>query len=381
MTTKKIRRYDLDWARVMVFGLLILYHVGMFFVEWGWHVKNNELYPWLQWPMAFVNRWRLPILFVISGMGTYYALSFRSWKQFVWERNKRLGIPLIFGMLLIVPPQVYYERLSNAQFTGSLIDFLTSVAYSGIYPEGNFSWHHLWFLPYLLVYSVVLAPLFIYLRRNPDNAFLNWIRKNLKNPNSLFLFIIPLYLFEALLEPFFPVTHALVDDWFALINFLFLFFYGFLLLSCGKFFWTALEKIKERALWIGILAFATLVFIWQFEDSILRHFTEAGVAVLNMWAWILVILGYAAKYRNKPSRWLAYANRAVYPFYILHQTITVTIGYYLKDLELGFIPKFIILTLGTFGGCWLLYDLIILRIPLLHPFFGLKKSSYEMKKP
>ena len=99
-----------------------------------------------------------------------------------------------------------------------------------------------------------------------------------------------------------------------------------------------------------------------------------------MWAWILVILGYAAKYKNKPSRWLSYANRAVYPFYILHQTITVTIGYYLKDLEWGFLPKFLLLTLGTFGGCWLLYDLIILRIPLLHPLFGLKKSSYEAKK-
>ncbi|MDX1315166.1 MAG: acyltransferase family protein [Eudoraea sp.] len=380
MTGKKIRRYDLDWARVMVFGLLILYHVGMFFVEWGWHVKNNELYPWLQWPMAFVNRWRLPILFVISGMGTFYALSFRSWGQFVWERNKRLGIPLIFGMLLIVPPQVYYERLANAQFTGSLIEFFRTVAYSGIYPEGNFSWHHLWFLPYLLVYSVLLAPLFIYLRRNPDNAFLMWMRKKLNNPYSLFLFIIPLYLFEALLEPFFPVTHALVDDWFALTNFFFLFFYGFLLLCCGDVFWTALDKIKKKALGIGILSFAILIFIWQFEDGIIRHFVEAGIAVLNMWMWILVILGYAAKYRNKPSKWLAYANRAVYPFYILHQTITVAIGYYIKDMEWGFLPKFLILTLGTFGACWVLYDLIILRIPLLHPFFGLKKNSYQIKK-
>ena len=380
MSTQKIRRYDLDWVRVMVFGLLIVYHVGMFFVEWGWHVKNNELYPWLQWPMAFVNRWRLPILFVISGMGTYYALSYRSLKQFVWERNKRLGIPLIFGMLLIIPPQVYYERLANGQFTGSLIDFFSTVAYQGIYPEGNISWNHLWFLPYLLIYSVVLAPLFIYMRRNPENRVLNWVKRQLQKPARLFLFIIPLYLTEAFMEPFFPVTHALIGDWFALINFMILFLYGFLLLSCRDVFWAALNKIKKAALIIGLLSFLVLVVLWQFEDSTLRHFVEAGVTVLNIWAWILAILGYAATYRNKPSKWLAYANRAVYPFYILHQTITVALAYYLKDLEWAFLPKFLVLTLGTFLGCWVLYDLVILRIPLLHPFFGLKKQSYQLKE-
>jgi len=122
----KIRRHDIDWLRVIVFGLLIFYHVGMFFVSWGWHIKNNITYEWLQWPMRFLNQWRLPILFVISGMGTYYALSKRSIRKFSWERIKRLGIPLIFGMFVIVPPQVYYERLDLGQFVGSYWDFFTT---------------------------------------------------------------------------------------------------------------------------------------------------------------------------------------------------------------------------------------------------------------
>ena len=151
---EKIRRYDLDWLRVIVFALLILYHVGMFFVPWGWHIKNNEIYSWLRYPMLFLNQWRLPILFVISGMGTAYALSFRSTGQFIKERFVRLYIPLAFGMLFIVSPQVYIERLVNGQFAGSIWDwFSTGVFLQGIYPEGNFSWNHLWFLPYLLVFS------------------------------------------------------------------------------------------------------------------------------------------------------------------------------------------------------------------------------------
>ncbi len=380
MEAKKIRRYDLDWLRVMVFGLLILYHVGMFFVSWGWHVKNEELYPLLEWPMAFINRWRLHILFVISGIGTYYALSFRSGLQFVWERNKRLGIPLLFGMLLIVPPQVYFERLANQQFDGSLLHFFSTVAYTGVYPEGNISWHHLWFLPYLLVYSVLLAPVFLYFRKHPENRFLKMVRSMLRKPWKIYLFVIPLYFVEALVEPFFPVTHALVDDWFTFTNFLILFFYGFLLISAGEVFWATLDKIKQWALGIGIISFTTLVLIWTQEDNIYIHFTEALVAVINFWSWILVIMGFAASYKNKPSKWLAYANRAVYPFYILHQTLTVAIGYYLKDLALPFIPKFLILSLGTFLLCWIIYDLIILRLRWLHPLFGLKKQTYQLPK-
>ncbi len=205
-----MRRYDLDWIRVIVFLLLILYHVGMFFVPWGWHIKNNVIYDQLVFPMAFLNRWRLPILFVISGMGTYYALGKRTGKQFTLERIKRLFIPLVIGMLFIVPPQIYFERLDKGQFVGSYLEFWPTHAFTGIYPEGNLSWHHLWFLPYLLAYSLMLAPLFVYLRKHPEHRFLQWLRKLCSTPMGFYIFLIPLYLFEALLEPFFPITHNLV---------------------------------------------------------------------------------------------------------------------------------------------------------------------------
>ncbi|AKA34701.1 acyltransferase family protein [Flagellimonas lutaonensis] len=369
---KKIRRYDLDWLRVIVFGLLIFYHVGMFFVPWGWHIKNNVIYEWLRWPMLFLNQWRLPILFVISGMGTYYALSHRNLRQFSWERAKRLGIPLFVGMLLIVPPQVYIERLAHGQFQGSYLDYLTTVAFNGVYPEGNISWHHLWFLPYLLLFSLVLGPLFIYLRRNTTRLGA-WVKKMLQKPFGAYVFVLPLFLVEAFVEPFFPVTHALIGDWFTISFNILFFFYGFLLVSAGKIFWETLPKIKNRALAIGMVAFSALLIIWLFfEDSIVVHFTEAFIKVVNIWSWILVLFAYSAKYLNRPSKRLSYANRSVYPFYILHQTVTIVIAYFLMDLEWGLFPKAILLIVGTFGISWLIYDFIILRIRLLHPLFGLK---------
>ncbi|WP_199726715.1 acyltransferase family protein [Aquimarina sp. AD1] len=373
---KNIRRYDLDWLRVIVFGLLIFYHVGMFFVPWGWHIKNNEISEGMRWPMLFLNQWRLPILFVISGMGTYYALSKRSLSKFNLERCLRLGIPLIFGMLVIVPPQIYFERLATNQFTGSYFSYLATEAFIGVYPEGNISWHHLWFLPYLLIFSIILSPLFIRIKRNPSR-FINWIRQQIQKPYGLYLFIIPLYLIESLIEPFFDITHALIDDWFNFINSMTLFLFGFILIAIGKEFWQSIENIKSKALVIGIIAFSIQLFIWiQGKDSFLIHFTEALVKVTNLWSWILVLFGYAAKYLNRKSGILSYCNRAVYPFYILHQTITIIIGYYLMNLEWNILPKFIVMVVGTFLGSWVIYHFLILKIPLLQPLFGLKKDNH-----
>ena len=371
-----VRRYDLDWLRVLVFALLIFYHVGMFFVPWGWHIKNNVIYDWLRWPMIFLNQWRLPILFVISGMGTYYALSKRSLKQFAWERYLRLGIPLFAGMLLVVPPQIYLERLVDGNFTGSYWQFYaTELFRGGPYPEGNISWHHLWFLPYLLLFSWVLGPLFIRLKRKPSKL-VEWTKKQIQKPLGFYVFIIPLFLVEGFVEPFFPSTKALVGDWFTISFYILLFFYGFLLIATKEVFWESLKNIKKKALWIGIIAFTLMICRWLFieEDELPHHLAEAFLKVVNLWSWILVLFGYAAQWLNKPSKKLAYANRAVYPFYILHQTITLLIGYYVMNLSWGLFLKATIMIVGTFGISWLIYDLFILRITWLHPLFGLKKA-------
>lgn len=373
---KKIRRYDLDWLRVIVFGLLIFYHVGMFFVPWGWHIKNNVIYEELKIPMIFLNQWRLPILFVISGMGTAYALSYRSGGEFIKERFLRLGIPLLFGILLIVPPQVYIERLYQGAFDSSYFQFYITEAFTkGAYPDGNISWHHLWFLPYLLVYSIILTPVFLAFRNNNENKFLQWARTQVsRNPFSLFWCIVPLYLYEAFLEPFFDVTHNLTSDWFNFISSLTLFFYGYLLIQLKEHFWIAIDKIKSKTLLIGIATFSLQLIVWTtLDDSMMVHFGEALLKVTNIWAWIITIFGYASKYFNRNSRHLAYLNQAVYPFYILHQTIIVILAYFLYDINMSLAPKFFLLVIGTFGITWVLYEFIIRRSRLLWPLFGLKK--------
>ena len=368
-----MRRYDLDWLRVIVFGLLIFYHVGMLFVPWGFHIKNNVIYDWLTYPMWFLNQWRLPILFIISGMGTYFALQKRNTKQFALERFKRLYIPLAVGMAFVIPPHVYIERIVKEQFQGSYFDFWPIEAFTGIYPNGNFSWHHLWFLPYLLLFSLVLIPVFKHLKNRSDSAFIKFTRSLVNSPNRIYLLIIPLYLIEALMEPFFPVNHALVGDWFAICNYLVLFFYGFLLMTVKDTFWQTIEKHRYKFLLIAVLSFALLLSInMLFKDSTIRHFIEAMVKVCNLWSWILTLFGLAATYLNKASKLLNYCNEAVYPFYILHQSIILVIAYFLIDLQAGLFIKGMVLIIGTFGITWIIYEFLIRRWKYIRPLFGLK---------
>lgn len=365
-----MRRYELDWLRVIVFGLLIFYHVGMFFVPWEWHIKNNRLVHWLEYPMLFINQWRLPILFVISGMGTSYALANRSAGQFASERITRLLLPLAVGIIFVVPPQVYFERLSTNAFSGDFWNFWPSEAFRGIYPAGNFSWHHLWFLPYLLTFSLLLIPLFLYLRNNTNTLFLNWVRKQLSTPSGFLWFLLPLYLATISLKPYFPETHALVGDWYTLTYYILLFFYGFILISVKDVFWKTVHEKRSIFLMAGILSFSIWILLLHYSSGLL--FLPGFFQVLNTWSWILALFGYAAEYLNKKNRHLEYANQAVYPFYILHQTITVTIGFYLMNLPWSIPVKFLILVTGTFGGSWFIYEFLIKRHKFLRPLFGLK---------
>jgi len=370
-----MRRHDLDFLRVFVFALLIFYHVGMVFVPWDFHLKNNVIYDWICYPMWFVNQWRLPILFLISGMGTYFALQKRTGKQFAIERIKRLFIPLLFGMMFIVPPQVYVERLYTNQFTGSYFNYLQDKAFIGGYPEGNISWHHLWFLPYLLMFSLVLIPIFLYLNNHPDCRFISYIKHIVKNPFRLYVFIIPLTIVRILLEPDFPVTHALIDDWYTISNYLMFFIFGFLLIIVKESFWYTVEKYRKHFLVAGILSFSIMIIIpYNHEHLFIRYIIESLLKCLNLWSWILVLFGFASKYYNRETNILRYANEAVYPFYILHQTVMMVITYYVIDLEWTLGIKASILIVGTFVITWMIYELLIRKWRYVRPLWGLKNN-------
>ena len=164
----RIARYvDLDWIKVLATLLVFLYHSSMFFNSFDWHIKNNTIdHTYIEFFSLLVGNWIMPIFFVLSGMATYYALNRRNPKSYIKERLLRLGLPLLLGIFLLSPPQVYIERITNHQFEGSFLEFFPHY-FDGLYLEmggtGNFAFfgHHLWYLLMLLLFSVITLPFFI----------------------------------------------------------------------------------------------------------------------------------------------------------------------------------------------------------------------------
>lgn len=358
--------------------LLILYHTGMGYVgpeaDWGWHVKNPELSEGLQWFMTLLNQWRLPLLFVVSGCGVFYALRSRTPKQFMQERFTRLFWPILFGMLgVIVPIQVYVERIFRHQFEGSFFAFWPSIFTTGGYPKGNLSWHHLWFIVYLLVYSIILLPLLLYIHKSESiKAKLSNGLNNLGVLLSLgLLFILIAYT----LDPIFPGTNNLTWDWANHAKYILAFMIGFCFAAADV--WQTLNKHAKLLAIIAIalfVAYYTQRATYYVQQGPLR---EVRILCIRCAAWvtILAILGNAHKFLNKSTPFLQYANESVLPFYILHQTITVMLVYLLLTWHVLWPIKFILVAVGTFGLSWLIYHFAIRNNNIMRFVFGMKKRT------
>lgn len=327
--------------------------------------------------MIFINQWRLPLLFVVSGMGTYFALGKRSGKQYVGERLRRLLLPFIIGVVFIVPPQVYIERISQGVNYGGYFNFWPVQFFNGIYPEGDFSWHHLWFILYLLIFSLVCLPLFLKLRKNKESAFYLKIKKIIGSFWGILLLSLPLLVWRMLLSGSFPATNALAGDWFNLLNYSTFFVLGYLLVSSGEAFWNTVKKHRLTFLVLGTAAYSLLIYLWfgGFQRSALFDMANDIIQTFNTWIWILCVFGMAAQYLNKSGKYLSYANEAVYPFYILHQTVIVLLGYYVKDWDVSFFIKFPVMVLLTFIITWVIYEYGIRRYKIIRPLFGLKNRK------
>ena len=93
------RRHDLDWLRVILFGLLIWFHLGVFTF---WLFEDGDVPLTVLFVVDVMHQWRLAALFLISGMGTAFAFRRRDVKTFLNERLVRLGVPLLFATYVLL---------------------------------------------------------------------------------------------------------------------------------------------------------------------------------------------------------------------------------------------------------------------------------------
>jgi glucan biosynthesis protein C len=383
-STARIRRHDVDALRVIAFGLLILYHVGMFYVaEWEWHVKSSYLSEWLQWPMAAMNRWRMPLLFLLSGIALGLFDPSRARWRFLAERSWRLLLPLAFGMFTLVAVQAYCQGVANGKVEPGFGAFLWRYWQVRPWPEGAFdgwefgiTWNHLWYLPYLWCYTVLLVLLLPLLHsragQRVQRAF-----AGLRGIARVVLPALPLALWFVTLGQRFEPSNALFDDWWNHANYFTVFLYGYWIARDAEW-WSSLARARRVLLGLALVLAAIYVpILFSLPDDTPEPVLVA-VRVLRMlycWSALLAILAWGQAWLNRPFRWLPYANEAVYPCYVLHQTLIVLFGFWLAPLALGPVLEPALLLLGTFAGCLLLHEFVIRRVGLLRPLFGLKRES------
>jgi len=374
------RRHDLDWLRLIAILILLFFHTGMWFNTWGWHVKNNETSPTFNYWMVWLHFWRMPLLLFISGAGTYMALSKRTPSQFVGERFKKLFIPLVFGMFVIVPPQIYYEYIK--EYNGYW-DFYKTVFDFKPYPKGSFSWHHLWFILYLLIYSLIALPFLKFLRSDKSKRFKERMFKVLSNSAGLLL--VPsvfILITQIILRPMFDEeTHDLVHDW-AFFTYYFCFFIFGMLCYSYQSLWEAIGKNRKFLLIAAVSILipfygAFLNFHKWYELPCSEQTVETTFdvsAIFLSWFTVITVIAYAQHYLNKSHPWLKYFNEGLYPFYILHQTVIIAIGYYVCQWDWSIAAKFWTISLLTLISCVLLY-FVIRTNNVTRLLFGLKKKT------
>jgi glucans biosynthesis protein C len=366
------RRHDIDALRALAFGLLILYHVGMYYVAgWPWHIKSPHAAEWLRWPMLVVNIWRMDLVFLVSGLAFGFLCRGRPPWRVLGQRAWRLLLPLAFGMVVVVPYQAYAQGVANGLVDAGFGAFMARYLVMGPWPRGAFdgsdfgmTWNHLWYLPYLFVYSALVLLL---------RPWLGWLRPaftGLRRWRLLVLPALPLVLYGLLLAPRFPATHDLIHDGYLHALYVTVFVYGWWM-GTDAGLWAELQRLRGWALALALACIGTYLALraggdWPTAMRVLRAF--------YLWIAIVAILGFANRYLDRPWPWGGWANASVYPWYILHQTLIVMGAVALAPLRLGPVLEPAMLVGFTVLGCWLLTDGLIRRVAWLRPLFGLGRN-------
>ena len=364
------RQHYIDWLRVILIVSVYLFHVGMIFNTWQWHIKNDVLYGGLlREVMIFLHVWRMPLLFMISGAGTWYALRRISPARYLAGRAKRLLIPLAAGIFLLVPVQVYIERIDQYP---SLLAYYPHM-FEGVYPDGNFSWHHLWFIAYLFVMALMISPFLNLLRSARFMAGVGTMERILVQPLGMNIIIIPLLVSQIILRIFFEEeTHGLIDDWATYTFYLIFFLAGFILLPVRSI---AESMTRNRRLYLleSAVAVALMIMVREQAQSVRTAEVIYDVSeIILSWTCAVTVTGYARKYLNKNTRFRQIANEAIYPFYLLHQPALVITGYLIVSLTIPVYWKVILVMLTSLSLIISVYWFLIRPFSVMRLLFGMK---------
>jgi hypothetical protein len=371
MTLSSERRYDLDWLRVLAVLLLIPFHVALIFVldpNAVMYIKDVVNSRVLEVAVGFVHMWHMPMLFIISGSATHFALGFRSAREYIRERFLRLFIPLLFGVLSFVPFTTYIQHSNILSFQEGYIGYFHFDLNQLDGLNGTFTPAHLWFILYLFVFSLIGLPLFLALRSGKGKGIIKALGTIMQAPLSLMAWSIPLTLAAAL-----NILGDKNPPYYFLI-----FFYGFVLAG-DVGFQQSIDKLTWVALAYGVFAAVinVMVPIQSYGEWTLQWMALGLMYEMGRWALTLAVLGLGHRFLNRTNNVLRYASEAAMPFYLLHMTFSVLTGYFAIQLDAPVAVKYPLIVLVATGLTLVAYELVR-RWNITRWLFGMKPIRQGM---
>jgi len=394
------RRYDVDWLRIIAMLAVFFFHCTRFFDPEGWHLKNTE-----QSELLFVSMrgliwtWVMELFFLLSGVGTWYALRSRRAGAYVWERVKRLLIPLYtVGFFVLLPLQFYFELFTNLGYRGNFWQFIPRY-FAGFTPPRITQWPdtllpipfsgHLWFLQFLFLISLMSLPLLLYLKSEQGQRWVTRLAGWCDSRGGIFLFVIPLSLASIGLRGLFETQYSWADLlWYAIF-----FVIGYMMAADKRF----TVSVRRHgwiclALWIvGFGGAGLLIFLLGYnpypgKEPFSLVFVLFQIAwSITSWSAVVFVLSIGARYLNTNHKFLAYGNEAVLPFYLFHQTIILCVGWYVIRWDMGILVKLLIIAVVSFPLIMILYELFVRRFNIVRFFFGMrpkkKPSATTVQRP
>ena len=368
--------YYLDWLRVLTFSILLLEHSAEVFTDWSFWIKNQEKSTFLSYVVSFFLPWRMPLLFIISGAAITLSLKRRNISEMFVERVKRLLFPLVVAIFFVIPPQLYFIRAFkgvNESFSEFCVSILTLKLDWSV--SGNVHYLHLWYLFFVFLYSIFLLPLLKALKTDKGKFLLASSSQFICNPYCLF----SLGMF--LILPFQVVKQFHVSNTLAIFMYYIPFFVFGALFATDKAVLLTIKQQSKNALLLAIVITINFYIFSYIEGNPHAYFLNSGkinsiphllLKSMNQWFWIIGLFGWSMKYLNSSSKLLNYASKAVYPFYIFHQTVIVAAAYYVVKIDAPLIFKLLIIVVFTFFSILAVYEFILKRSTIIQFMFGIK---------
>lgn len=367
MTTSR-RRLDLDNLRTAAVLLLFAYHAARIFDGVPYYIKSTHAIRVLDLFARFVEQWHMPLFFTIAGSATWFALAQRAPGTYLAERIQRLLLPLLVGILLLVPPMGYFAVLyrgAESSF-GTYYPTFFQVDFSRLDGfTGTFTPAHLWFLLFLFIFAALSLPLFRHGQRAQRKAMMERAATALAvRPSLIWVGVLPIYLARM---SGLPYPNPL---------FFWLFFaYGYLFLAEPQLE-KAMHHNERGATVIGLITMGLYLLLkataFPLDDYTDGHPLYQLFLSVNNMAWLLMMLGLGRRYLNHNFVGWRYLHRAAYPLYLLHQTILVGIAYVVLQWPLTNWLRFGSIVAFTLGLTLAIYELTVRRSKLLQFAFGMK---------